>query len=118
MGERGDDQDGALLRELLDELEDSDDAISGGKIDVNARDGKDKLGIDVGYGTALHQAARTDYASAIALLAARGADINAKSTDGKTPLAVAKDGGHQEAAAALVAAGARTGKGKKRGRVP
>jgi hypothetical protein len=118
LGERGDDQDGALLRELLDELEDSDDAISGGKIDVNARDGKDKLGIDVGYGTALHQAARADYASAIALLAARGADINAKSTDGKTPLAVAKDGGHQEAAAALVAAGARTGKGKKRGRVP
>lgn len=57
-------------------------------------------------GTALHRAARQDDGKTLALLVKAGADLNAHSKSGKTPLCEAADDGKVKNVAALIAAGA------------
>jgi hypothetical protein len=113
LGQTGQDKDGRLLGELLDELGttaagDAGSSHGSGLVDVNVLDGKDQLGIYAGHSTALHHAAKTGYVSAIAVLTAHGANVNAKATDGQTPVAVAQAAGHHAVVDALVAAGAKS----------
>ena len=51
--------------------------------------------------TPLHEAARKGRTKNVELLLEKGADINAKNAEGKTPLARAKEEGHEETAAVL-----------------
>ena len=57
----------------------------------------------------LHEAARRGDTARIAELIAQGADPNARSKDGDTPLYVAAEGGHGDAITALVELGADVG---------
>ena len=56
--------------------------------------------------TALHFAASRGHTGAVALLTARGADLNLADEDGQTPLFVAAAGGHSAVVGLLLAKGA------------
>ncbi len=57
--------------------------------------------------TALSLAAKLGRVDAAKLLIGAGADVNRRAQDGATPLATAKDSGHDELVAVFEAAGAR-----------
>ncbi|WP_257295102.1 ankyrin repeat domain-containing protein [Endozoicomonas sp. YOMI1] len=69
-------------------------------------------------GAPLHYAAAQGQQEAIDALIARGADVNARTKDGKTPLHCAAAQGHQQAIGALIARGADVNARTKDGRTP
>jgi ankyrin repeat protein len=68
--------------------------------------------------SAIHYAARGGRCAVIALLAARGADINAEDDCLSTPLHIATTGGHDAAVAVLLEIGAKTNKTNDSGYTP
>ena len=61
--------------------------------------------------TALMQAARKGRVRAVRMLIEAGANVNARSEEGQSPLSTAREGGHPEVAAMLEAAGATVSPG-------
>ncbi|WP_083232879.1 ankyrin repeat domain-containing protein [Endozoicomonas atrinae] len=66
----------------------------------------------------LHNSAQNGHLEAIDALIARGADVNARTKDGRTPLHNAAQNGHLEAIDALIARGADVNARTKDGRTP
>jgi len=56
--------------------------------------------------TLVHQAARSDQPDIARYLVEQGCQLNARNADGLTPLAVAKQRGHEQTAAVLAELGA------------
>lgn len=68
------------------------------EVDVNAR--------DIGYQTALIQAASKGHIDTVNFLIAMDADVNLRDSDGRTALVYAELAGHTEVVETLIAAGA------------
>jgi ankyrin repeat protein len=72
-----------------------------------------------GWGTALHEAARSGRADVVELLLEHGSDINATELEGDTPLHTAvKWGGHEDVVKVLIAHKANVNAGDKDGMTP
>ncbi|MRR52756.1 MAG: hypothetical protein EG825_17945, partial [Rhodocyclaceae bacterium] len=68
--------------------------------------------------TPLHQAAAGGHLDTVKMLIGKGADVNARTQNGRTPLHLAAFGGHMETAEAIIAAGADVNARDNQGNTP
>jgi hypothetical protein len=94
----------ALLQAVRDAWDDGDTTEVQRLID---EDGADPAEKGVHGASALLEAARWGHAATIALLLARGAQVDGADDEGRTPLYVAASVGHEEAAGVLLSHGAQ-----------